>query len=137
MAAQVAFTLADGQTTPVNHTFDPDGAYAEPSRALVRSTWTDRSASSLPLGQAVLREEHIRPTDGKAKERIRFVITVPTVATDAAGVTNLVRQAVFDGEFRFEPAATAAERANALAYAKNLFINAYMTSKVTNGVRTW
>lgn len=134
MSAQSNIVLADGQTTPVNHTFEPNGSFAN-SDATIKSAWVDRTGASTELARVVMREDH-RPSSKGSRERIRTVLEVPVVEV-VNGVNVRSRLHVIDFEIRFDPGALQVERDNVAAYAKNIVASAYFQSKVKTGERTW
>lgn len=134
MAAQSSIILADGQATPVNHTFEPNGAFAV-ADGVVKSAWYDRTGHSLEIGRATLREDH-RPSARGSREKTRLVVEVPVVES-VVGVMTKVRMHAIDLEVRFDPGALQAERDNVAAYLKALASSAYVQAKLKTGERTW
>lgn len=134
MSAQANIVLADGQATPVNHTFEPNGSFANADNT-IKSAWIDRLGNVLDIGRSVLREDH-RPAANGSREKIRCVLEVPVVET-VNGVQTRTRLHVIDIEVRFDPGSLQAERDNVAAYAKNFVASTYYQSKVKTGERTW
>jgi len=134
MSAQANVILADGQGTPVNHTFEPNGSFAN-ADGTIKSAWVDRTGASLDVARAVLREDH-KPSAAGVREKIRTVIEIPIVET-VNGVQVRTRLHVIDFEIRFDPGSLQAERDTVAAYAKNLAASTYFQAKVKTGERTW
>lgn len=116
-----SIVLTDRATTPVNHTFVPQGIDAKTGVAsVVEST-------GVPIGLPRMTIS-MRPGD-RYRGRLTLVVPVVQSVTDASGVTKpiVVRSASFFGDFVFSDESTEAERANlvgmvasALASAKVL-----------------
>lgn len=135
MSAQTAIVLANGLATPVNHIFEPNGVFQN-ADGVIKTGWIDRTGSIYAAGRAVLREDHRVSTVPTGRDKIRFVLEVPTMET-INGVIQKTRMCAFDCEFRFDPNALQAERDDIYAYAKNLLASSYMAAKVKTGERTW
>lgn len=137
MSAQANIVLADGTGTPVNHTFEPNGAYAgNANPPLIKSGWVDRSGNPSALGQWRIREDDRPSQDGSTRSRCRWVVEVPTVAT-VDGKLQVTRTDVIDIEIRMDPGGVALDRDHLAALAKNFTASAYFQNKVKTGERTW
>jgi hypothetical protein len=140
MPAQANIILADGQTTPVNHTFNPNGAIGQADKSVV-AEWQDRSPSA-KVGFLTITEQY-KPTNGNGMEKFRFVIDAPVLETPGSTVVG------------FEPKPTKAfstlavieimahERASAqnlkdiVAFVKNFTAHTYFKDSIENRERPW
>lgn len=105
MPQLVAITLADRETTPVNHILSPRGK--EGDVAVVAES------SATPLGETTLRLSIKRQPTGRAK--IRLVLVVPVVQTETInGVSSpkVVRTAAAYLDVVFDETSTLQERKN-------------------------
>lgn len=124
MPAIAAITLADGATTPVNHTFAPvttDGAAAE---------WADRSPAS-PAGFLKMNHEVGQPASPSAAYRVKIGFNIPVMAT-VDGVPTVVRNSSASVTFNFSTQSSEQERKDMLAYVKNALSNSSIATSVTN-----
>lgn len=131
MSAISSITLADGQATPVSHTFAPlaiTGTLAE---------WVDR-ASGIAIGYPTLSVNLRRPLKNEArvyKATVKIVapvleVTSPSTATGIQPAPTKAFDLVFNGEFLLPERATKLQKADIIAYAKNLMANAVMKSLI-------
>lgn len=125
MTAIAAMTIADGQATPVNHTFAPVNIDVQ---GVAR--WADRSGG-IALGFPVITFSLKSPTLQSRNYRLTTKVVTPvleqTSPSTATGIQPAPTKAydlIFTGEFVLPERSTAAERANILAYVKNYFANA-------------
>jgi hypothetical protein len=126
MTAIAALTLADGQSTPVNHTFAPVNI---DQQGVAR--WADRSGG-IALGYPTLSFSCRQPTGKTARVfRQMFKVVVPileqTSASTASGIQPAPTKAydlIFTGEFVLPERSTLAQRNDLLAYVKNFLANA-------------
>jgi hypothetical protein len=141
MPAQAAIAINDGQASPVTHTFAPDGALAQPDRKVV-ADWVDRGAG-VKVGYLTIREQHA-PSNGNQVEKMRWVITRPTLETlsnnTSTGIDPQPTKA-FDTvgivEIHLHDRAGEPELKDVVAFVKNFTATAYFAAKVTNRERTW
>lgn len=97
----------------VDHTFIP--------RGINGGVATLASGTGVPIGNLSITASHSRTQQGR--EKVVFKITLPVVQNVVvAGVTKptVVRAAYCDIAFSFDSTSETAERADAIAYAKNL-----------------
>lgn len=135
--AQIAnITLADGQTTPANHTFEPMNAQNGDSPAL----WLNKEATSnIGYRKITLSVKYV--ANGISK--VRVVIADPVLATPSAGccvdqnTPAIAYTDFFDATFTIPFAATLQNKKDILAYAKNLLGTAVMTDAVVNMAPAW
>ncbi len=132
MGAIASISLADGQASPVSHTFNvQNGQQAdEPAR------WLEKTAGSyagfLRLAALVRRSTANRST------KVIYKVDLPTLAvigTAANGVQPLPTVAYTvsaEVTFTLPDACSDANRKDILAYVKNLLANAAVTDNVVN-----
>lgn len=126
MSAIGTITLADGQSTPVNHVFDPLKIDGDTAR--YRNSDAASASGFMPLAIS-LRD----PIPGGASQvyRVQVSLAVPIVQTQTVnGITSdvVVRTGRFNGEFIIDASATQAERKDLRAFAKNLLADTVMAS---------
>lgn len=144
MPAVANIILANGETTPVNHTFAPLGQD--------RSTgfwWFEdqspRVTSTSAMGWPRIGIRTKRATDGgpganaqTRVNRVELVIALPqleTLGTSSSGLTPAPTVAYVDRakiEFLMPARNTAADRKDSLAYARNLLDNAIAADLIQN-----
>jgi hypothetical protein len=125
MTAIAALTIADGQGTPVNHTFSPDSIENNVAR------WSDRS-SGISIGFPVITFSNKRPTaKGSRNYRVTAKVVYPVLEQTSPSTATGIQPApvkaydlIFNGEFVLPERSTAAQRADLFAYVKNFFANA-------------
>lgn len=117
-----ALVLADGQATPVSHTFDVTTAQSGPS---IPASWDDRSAGTIADYTNVTMT--VRKTNGSSY-KVEVRITDPTL--DADGIVKHKALAVLS--FTLPLTTTLQNRKDILAYAKNLLGHAVMQDAVHN-----
>lgn len=126
MSQIIDITLADGQASPVNHTFAV--VTAQMGDALP-AQWSDKSGgiynSFKRLTQLVRRSSTAKTT------RVSYKIVDPTLSTD--GLNTVAYQNLCTIEFVLADASTLANRKDLLAYAKNVLANAIIQDAVWNG----
>lgn len=116
--------LADGQATPVNHTFVPAG------RIQNGGIWEERVGVS-PAGWATIRRTTERANGKLTVHRDRTAVTVPEVVTDANGNEQVIRYSSGEVKLNFHPNATTEERNTIRAYLANVLL----ASNLGNAIR--
>jgi hypothetical protein len=136
--AQIAnLVLADGQSTPANHTFEPMTPQQGTS---VPAQWLNKEAISNIGYRRVTLSVKYNP-NGVSK--VKAVISDPVLASVAAGCcvdVNTPQVAYTDIasiEFSIPAAATLQNKKDILAYAKNLLSNQVMTDAIVNMQPAW
>lgn len=114
MPAIAALTLADGQGTPVNHTFSPLNASGQ------SASWIDRSATTIAGARTISNEVRTPAVPGGAQRNI-WTFKLPIEAVGTNGSTTVVGFSSCKVEFNFRQEATLQEMKDAYAYVKNLF----------------
>lgn len=121
--------LADGASTPVNHTFSPvkiDGDVA---------SYADRSLG-VPVKYYTLSASNRDPSGGNGQvNREQFSIAVPVVADGSdpsVKAGTVLRTSRFDCTFLIPASSTLQERKDIRAFAKNLMADALITAMVEN-----
>lgn len=133
MSALAPIVLADGQATPVNHTFAPVTIDSAGVAKLV-----DR-ASGISIGFPALTMSVRPPAKGGRNHRVMAKIVVPTLEATSPSTASGIQPAptkayecIATVEFVLPDRCTVQERTNVLAYMKNLFANANLVNAVTN-----
>lgn len=125
-------TLADGQATPVNHTF----VGYQTQNGQVPAVWQNSEASS-PIGYRRITLSVTVPK-GQGAYKVRMVISDPVMAVLPAGcctdtsIPQVSYVDFFDATFSLPSSSTLANRKDILAYAKNFLSQSVVTSAVTN-----
>lgn len=134
MTAIAALTLADGQTTPVNHTFSPVNIDAN---GVAR--WADRSGG-VALGYPAITFSIKAPTKTQRSYKVNAKVVTPvleqTSASTATGIQpapTLAYNLLANVEFVLPERSTLAQRKDLLAYLKNYLANAaVITAAIEN-----
>lgn len=137
MTAMAALTLADGQATPVNHTF---GVVGKDQQGIAR--WADRSggvALGFPQISFVLKN----PTSGSRNYRLSAKVVVPvleqTSASTATGIQPAPTKAyemIGNIEMVLPERSTQAQRKDLLAYMKNFLASTAVITPAVNDFET-
>jgi hypothetical protein len=121
--------LPDGQATPVPHTFT------------VIKPQNDASASEFRDLTRVARDQQVQITElvtrakGNAtRDKVKAAIVVPILRTDAGGVTKVADYLSVRLEYTVPQLCTASEKADLIAYAKNLAAHASITAAVVDSL---
>jgi hypothetical protein len=132
MTSLAAIVLADGQATPVNHTFSPVGIDAVGVAKLV-----DRSGG-ISIGFPALTISVRSPSKGSKNYRVIGKVVVPTLEVTSPSTGSGIQPAPTKAydllgtiEFVLPERSTLLERQNVFAYMKNLMANANLSSAVT------
>lgn len=125
--AQIAnLVLADGQATPVNHTFSPidvrDGV----------AKWADK-VGGISVGFPVITYSVRQPTKAARSYKITRKITLPVLAQTSPSTSTGIQPAptkayelIHNSEWVLPEQSTLADRQNLLAYVKNFDANVVM-----------
>jgi len=131
MTAIAALTLADGQATPVNHTFSPVNI---DSAGIAK--WADRSGG-IALGFPIVTFSMRAPTKTSRVYKVSRKIVVPvleqTSASTATGIQpapTLSYSLTHNEEWILPERSTLAQRKDLLAYVKNMTNNTVMSTAV-------
>lgn len=131
MAAIANLTLADGQATPVNHTFTAKGVRNGVSK------WKDQVGgidAGMPVATFSLRES----TTSSPMTKIVMKIRLPVLETDPSFLVPTVAFENFVNiEFATHNLSTLAQRKDLLAFAKNLLATTPMGDSVKDGETIW
>lgn len=136
MPNNAPIVIKDGKATPVDHTFSPKGQTQSGNEYLFRDT----KAGVIDAGQVSVTLSR-RPDQSQARtERVIAKVqqpkvvsqTVNGVTADAVAYTNL-----FTCDFVVSKTATAEEKADLVAYAKNLIDTTFARAMVINGETIW
>lgn len=102
-----------------DHTFNP--------RGIVSGVATLAESNGVPIGNNQLTLSHIRTKGTAGRERVTFKVQVPVVQNvEVSGITRptVVRTSYIDVTASFDPGSSTAERADAIAYTRNLLASA-------------
>lgn len=119
--------LKDGASTPVNHTYNPNGISG------TVATLVERAASGVPLGLPTLTLSSTTTSQGRSK--VKAVLARPIVQTQSVnGVSKgiVVRTAYATVELSFDASSELQERKDQAALVKSLFDDASFTDMVNN-----
>jgi hypothetical protein len=120
MTAATSFSVSDRESTPVSHTFNPNGFSKDNLVAFFKNE-----------GDVSIEDEKfsISWRESSTNRKVRIKLEVPVVVTEtinAVDVPKLVRVAICDATFTFSKSSTLQERKNAVG----MFANA-MAASVT------
>lgn len=131
MSAQTALVLADGQTTPVNKTFSSRGIKGDTALYLDVS-----SGVGLGLPKLLISYNQSPGTNGATRVKARISLPVMEVISGADGGYTPVPKVAFEVfgkiEFTLPNRASAQNRKDILAFAKNLLGHTVATETVVN-----
>lgn len=134
MPAQSPLSLMDGQATPVAHVFAPKGARMQGGRNV--ANWRDGTQASMLAKWTV--DETYTPADGKAPEKFRYVLRLPTVVTDSTtGVTSSPHFAQAEIQVFLPLDCTPAEVNNLHGIVKSFAASAYFQDAIRNRESAW
>lgn len=133
MAAIAALTLADGQATPVNHTFNPVNIDAT---GVAR--WADR-VGGIAIGYPVVSVSLRSPTKDSRAYKLVIKVVSPTLEVTSPSTSTGIQPAptkaydcIFSGEMVLPERSTQAQRKDLLAFVKNMLANAVVTNAVND-----
>lgn len=144
MPQAATIVLANGEDTPVNHSFNPIGRDAKTGIMWFEDQSprvTTSSALGFPrIGIRTKRENEVVPGQSAKNTvaRVEFTIALPqleTVGTSSSGFTPAPQVAYVDrykGEYILSSRDVLPDRKDVLAYAKNLQANALFVDLVHN-----
>jgi hypothetical protein len=131
MPAIAPLTLADGQATPVNHTFSPVNIDAA---GVAR--WADRSGG-IAIGYPVFSYSNKVPTKGSRNYRLTMKVSTPVLEQTSASTATGIQPAPIKAyeplcniEFVLPERSTLAQRKDLLAYVRNVLANTIVTTGV-------
>lgn len=133
MSAIASLTLADGQGTPVNHTFAPVGIDAN-----LVAKWVDRSggiALGFPQVSFSLREPSKTSRNYRLTAKVILPVlevTSPSTSTGIQPAPTLAYSLLANVDIVLPERSTAAQRADLLAYMKNYLANAVITNAINS-----
>jgi len=138
MAQLTAISLADGQATPVNHTFSPIGVDQQGIARL-----EDRS-TGIALGFPTISMSVRRPTKALPAYKVVGKAVLPVLEVTSPSTSSGIQPAptkAFDLPFNFDfvlpSRATLAQRADILAFAKNFVAHAVVAAAVKDLDPIW
>lgn len=133
MSTLADIVLADGQTTPVNHTF----VGYQPQNGSSPALWQNTEAAS-PVGWRRITLSVTQPKAVSGSVKIRIVISDPVLAVTPSGccvdanIPKVSYTDFFDATFSVPYSSTLQNRKDILAYAKNFLSQSIVTSALQN-----
>lgn len=131
MTAIAALTLADGQATPVNHTFSPVGI---DSASIAK--WADRSGG-IALGFPTVTFSIRQPSKASRNYKVTakvvtpvLEVTSPSTATGIQPAPTKAYDLLVSMDFVLPERSTQAQRKDLLAFVKNYLASSVITSAV-------
>jgi hypothetical protein len=131
MTAIAALTLADGQATPVNHTFNPVNI----DQAGI-AKWADRSGG-IALGYPVVSFSLRAPSKTSRNYKVTAKVVTPVLEVTSPSTSTGIQPAptkaydlICNIDMTLPERSTLAQRNDLLAYAKNVLANAVLTAAV-------
>jgi hypothetical protein len=122
--------LADGASTPVDHTFTYNSE-------IPVADWSDK-VGGISIGENHVTISISRPTQSRKSQKVSFKVWTPileTISGDAGGYTPAPKVAytcLFEGHFVCPDRCTLQNRKDIFAFAKNLFANAMFKATVVD-----
>lgn len=133
MTAFAALTAADGQATPVAHTFSPVNIDAAGI-----AKWVDRSGG-ISIGFPVVTLSVQEPSKSSRAYKVTRKIVLPVLEVTSASTSTGIQPAptkayelINTSTWVLPERSTLADRANLVAYAKNIDALAVVTDAVKN-----
>lgn len=133
MSAIAALTLADGQATPVNHTFNPVNI---DSAGIAK--WADRSGG-IALGYPVVTFSLRSPTKTSRNFKLTAKVVTPILEVTSPSTSTGIQPAPTKAydllatiDMVLPERSSVAQRKDLLAFLKNFLANAVMTAAVEN-----
>jgi len=131
MSAIAPLTLADGQATPANHTFNPVNV---DSNGVAK--WADRSGG-IALGYPVVTVSLRQPSSSSRSYKIVAKVVTPVLDISSPSTSTGIQPAPSKAydligtlEFVLPERSTLQQRKDLLAYTKNVLANSAMTSAI-------
>lgn len=138
MAQAAALTIADGQSSPANHTFSP---VSQPTPGL--QVWKDQS-SGIAIGFPVISLSYKEPERQAPNYRFQAKVvlpvleqTSPSTATGIQPAPTKAYELIANVSFSIPARSTLADRKDALAYVKNFLATTVVDSMVKNYEAVW
>lgn len=132
MPANANIVIADGASTPVNHTFVPSGLIGSMGLA----QFTERS-DGVFVGEPKL-DITIRPvTKGQATRKATVIMTQPKRVTDTDGNVTVAYENLGKLEFTYSVSSTTAERKNLRVLLANAALHATVAQAIDNNETFW
>lgn len=131
MAQIAALTLADGQTTPVNHTFSPVG---KDGNGVAK--WVDRSGG-IAIGYPTITMSVKEPTKGSRNFKVTRRVVLPVLEVTSPSTMTGIQPAptkaydlIADTTYVLPERSTLAQRNDLIAYVKNFDANSVSLAAV-------
>jgi len=133
MTAIAAITLADGQATPANHTFNPTRIDAQGV-----AKWVDRSGG-IALGFPSVSFSMREPQKGSRNYKVTAKVVTPVLEVTSPSTSTGIQPAptkayelITTVDFSIPERATQQQRKDMLAYVKNFLANGVMTAAIND-----
>jgi hypothetical protein len=131
MATIATLSLADGQATPVTHTFTPVGI----KNAI--ATWKDKSGG-VPAGYPTITYALREPTKVYPAYKVATKIALPTLETSPSFlVPTKAYECLLSIEAVLPDRCTDQNRKDLYAYGVNLLANAILSNGIKNTEAVW
>lgn len=127
MGTLSAITIANGEGTPVNYTFNP--LYASPGRTTYVNRDSETSAGSMKIDLAFSASSRTRNTD---RVKVAFSMPIEEETEVGSGVYRVVDTARFNGDWVLPSSLTAANRADLEAFVANLVTHAVVDACIAD-----
>lgn len=124
MSQMANITLADGQTTPVNHTFQVVTA----QNGDIPAGWRDAASYSTVVGQY---KASLLVKRNSTSDKVSIRIYLPGMSTD--GTQTKLHTTLASMDFVMPDTADLQQRKDVLAFAKNILAQAITQDAVHNG----
>lgn len=137
MPAIKPLVLADGQATPVNHTFTPVNPQTGTAKNLTASTWQQLNGESF-VGARRVTMSVVPDFKVNGVSKVRIVIADPAISTPSQGCctdTSISQVSYTDfANIHFNIASNAplAKRKDILAFAKSILASTEVKAAVEN-----
>lgn len=142
MAARANIALNDGQTTPVAHTFNPNSGDGNVPGVSVIS-YEDRSGG-IQVGFPRVSISTRKPTRQNRNYKVTAMVVVPVMenvsnstVSGIAPAPTVAYEVMCTSSFVLPERSSIAARKDLLAYVKNLYAHAVMTSAVQDLESPW
>lgn len=133
MAAIATVTLADGQTTPVNHSFAPVRIDANGV-----ASFADR-VGGIALGFPIVTQSLRAPTKTSRAYKLQIKVATPILEVTSPSTSTGIQPAptkaydlIANLEIVLPERSSLAERKNLAAYLKNYLAHAFVTGAIEN-----
>jgi hypothetical protein len=142
MSARANIVINDGQATPVSHTFNPNSGDGNVAGVSIIE-YEDRSGG-ISVGFPRISVQTRRSSKSSRNQKVTFKVATPVLETVSNSTVSGIAPAptvayanLFVGEFILPERSSLDSRKDLLAFVKNLFANAVVTSAITDLESPW